>query len=75
MIFKQVNKLIEYLSNAPHNNYIINNIFSDKKSLEIFIDHFITPKKIYHYEISKDITDKNIQNQIIDENDQKRLYR
>ncbi|KAL4450880.1 hypothetical protein ABPG74_011722 [Tetrahymena malaccensis] len=68
----RINKLINYLQDAPYNNFIIDSFFNSKNDAEVFLKHFSLPFRIFYFDSPKDEVMNNIQKYILDEKERKR---
>ncbi|EGR27160.1 hypothetical protein IMG5_201010 [Ichthyophthirius multifiliis] len=55
-----VNKLMNYLENAPQKNFIIDDFFEEKENVEIFLLHFCKPWKVFHFDFQKYFVNQRI---------------
>lgn len=46
---KKLNSLIEYLSNSPNRNFIIDSFFQNKSEINVFFNYFVKPKYVFHF--------------------------
>lgn len=58
----RVNKLIKYLSCVPHKNVFLDDFFENKKTAQVFFEHFVEPKIVFHFDAPKDEVMENINN-------------